>query len=93
MNTKSEASCTANDIMRQAWKHEFGKDVVREITKDQSLFCRKSTQLVINGAFASAVVFPRMMRVRKRCPVLHVSLPVVYDIMAHQWAHNFAASV
>ena len=42
----------------------------------RALFLRKSTLLVIIRAFA--VVFSRM-RVRIRCPVLHVSLPEVYD--------------
>jgi len=64
MNTKSEASCTANDIPRQVKKHISGKS-------DQSPFCMKSTPLVIFRAFA--VVFSRM-RVRIRCSVHLMSL-------------------
>ena len=45
--------CTANDITRQVEKHVFGKSVRR--MSHQSLFCRKSTPLVISRAFA--VVF------------------------------------
>jgi len=74
VNTKSETSCTANDITRQDEKHIIGKDERR--MSDQSLFCRKSTPLVICRAFA--VVFSRMS-FRIRCPVLQVSLPEVYD--------------
>ena len=75
MNTKSETSCTTDDITRQVDKHVFGKDVRR--ISDPS--CRKSTPLVIRRAFA--VVFSRMMSFRIRCPVLQlkVSLPEVYD--------------
>jgi len=54
--------------------HVFGKDVRR--MRDQSLFCRKSTPMVISRAFA--VVFSRM-NFRMRCPVLQVSLPKIYD--------------
>jgi hypothetical protein len=52
----SETICTANDITRQVEKHVLGKDV-RQMS-DQSLFCRKSTPLVISRAFA--VAFSRM---------------------------------
>jgi len=69
VNTKSETSCTANDIVRQVKKHVFGK-VVRRMS-DQSPFDRKSTPLVMGGAFT--VVFS-WMRVRIRCPVLQVSI-------------------
>ena len=77
MNTKSETSCTTNDITRQVKNYVFGKDVRR--MSDQSPFCRKSTPLVISGAFT--VVFSRM-RFRIRCPLLQVSLPEVCDKMA-----------
>ena len=60
-NTKSETSCTANDIAKQVEKHVLGKDVRR--MSDQSPFCRKSTPLVISRVFA--VVFFRMhVRIR-----------------------------
>jgi hypothetical protein len=52
--TKSDTSCTANDITRQVQEHVFGKDVRR--MSDQSRLCRKkSTPLVISRAFS--VVF------------------------------------
>jgi len=41
VNTKSETSCTANDITRQVEKHVSEKDV-RQMS-DQSPFGRKST--------------------------------------------------
>jgi hypothetical protein len=57
VNTKSETSCTANDITRQVEKHVLVKDVRR--MSDQSPFCRRSTpSLVISSAFA--VVFSWM---------------------------------
>jgi len=68
VNTKSETSCTANDIVRQVKKHVFGK-VVRRMS-DQSPFDRKNTPLVISRAFA--VVLSRMS-FRTRCSVLSVS--------------------
>jgi hypothetical protein len=74
VNTKSETSCTTDDITRQVEKHVFGK-YVRRIS-DQSPFYRKRTPLVISRAFA--VVFSRIS-FRIRCPVLSVSLPEVYD--------------
>ena len=74
MNTKSETSCTTDDITRQVEKYGFGKDLRR--MSDQSPSCRKSTPLVISRAFA--VVFS-WMSFRIRCPVLQVSLPEVYD--------------
>jgi hypothetical protein len=57
VNTKSETSCTANDITRQVEKHVFGKDVRRQMS-DQSPFGRKRTPLVISSR-AFAVVFSR----------------------------------
>ena len=45
VNTKSETSCTANDIMRQVEKHVFGKDVRR--MSDLSPSCRKSTPFLV----------------------------------------------
>ena len=75
VNTKSETSCTANDIMRQVEKHVFGKDVRRRMS-DQRPSGRKSTPLVMCRAFA--VVFSRMS-FRMRCPVLQLSLPQVYN--------------
>ena len=74
VDTKSETSCTANDITRQVDKHVFGKDVRR--MSDHSPFGRKSTLLGISRALA--VVLSRM-NFRMRCPVLKVSLPEVYD--------------
>jgi hypothetical protein len=50
VDTKSETSCTANDITRQVEKHVFGNDVRR--MSGQSPFGRKSTPLVIGRAFA-----------------------------------------
>ena len=41
VNTKSETSCSANDITRKVKKHVCGKDVRRMC--DQSPLCRKST--------------------------------------------------
>jgi hypothetical protein len=73
VNTKSETSCTANDITRQVERYVLGKDVRR--MSDQSPVCRKSTPLVTSRVFA--VVFSRMC-VRLRCLVLQVSLPEVY---------------
>ena len=73
VDTKSETSCTANDITRQVDKHVFGKDVRR--MSDHSPFGRKSTLLGISRALA--VVLSRM-NFRMRCPVLKVSLPEVY---------------
>jgi len=40
VNTKSETSCTANDITRQVEKHVFGKEVRR--MSDQISSGRKS---------------------------------------------------
>ena len=68
-DTKSETSCTTDDITRQVEKHVFGKDV-RQMS-DQSSFGRKSTPVVIRRAFA--VVFS-WISFRKRCPILPVSL-------------------
>ena len=78
VNTKSETSCTANDIMRQVEKHVFGKDVRRRMS-DQRPSGRKSTPFLISRVFV--VVFS-WMSFRMWCPVLHVSLPKVYDKMA-----------
>ena len=74
-DTKSETSCTTDDITRQVEKHVFGKDV-RQMS-DHSLFGRRSTTLVISRAFA--VVFSRVS-FRIRCPVLHVSIPEVLGL-------------
>ena len=62
VNTKSETSCTTDDITRQVEKRVCGKDIRR--LSDQSPSCRKSTPLVISRAFA--VVFSRMS-FRLRC--------------------------
>ena len=48
MNTKSEASCTTDDITRQVEKHVSGEDVRR--MSDTCPFCRKSIPLVIRRA-------------------------------------------
>ena len=50
MNTKSETSCTTDDITRQVEKRVFGKGVRR--MSDQGPSCKKNTPLVISGAFA-----------------------------------------
>ena len=64
MSTKSETSCTADDITRQVEKHVFGKDVRRQMS-DQSPFGRKRTPLVISRVFA--VVLSRMsFRIRNK---------------------------
>jgi len=66
VDTKSEASCAANDITRQIKKYVYGKDARRMC--EQSPFCRKSTPLVVvSRAFA---VVSSWMFVGMRCPVL-----------------------
>jgi len=80
VNTKSETSCTTDDITKQPEvdKHAFGKDVRR--MSIQSPSCRKSTPLMISRAFAVTTVgvFSRMsFKIRR--PVLKVSLPQIYD--------------
>jgi hypothetical protein len=48
VSTKSETSCTTDDITRQVEKYVFGKDVRR--MSDQSPFGRKGTLLVMSRA-------------------------------------------
>jgi hypothetical protein len=65
VDTKSETSHTANDILRKVKKHVPGNPIGR--MGNQSFLCRQCAPLVIGKRFAVAL---SRVAIRKRCPKL-----------------------